>query len=708
MRAFRAFTGFLVTVVVGGIIVGVCLAALFPSLGILASATQYTTHLVTNLRSLDERSTIYDAGGNPIGQLGTQNRENVAIDQVPNVIVNAVVATEDKTFWTNDGVDLPSVARAALKNLTSGQIQQGGSTISQQLVKNRILTPKRDLHRKIREIMLAIQLNKDYSKREIMEQYLNTVYFGQGSYGIKAAVERLLLRPDPNALSGVHVTQLNEVSISDAALLAGLISSPEAYNPFLHPDKALERRAFVLKQMVNEHYITQHDADVANFLPLPTIKPSDDLRPRDSWTEEVQDRLFNDPRYSVLGKDKQARQDAVLRGGLQIYTTLDENAQANAQQAIADSLPDKPGFTAALVAMDPTTGAVRAMVAGPGFENSQYNIVTSTPGRQAGSTWKVITLATAMQNHYSANDTLNGTSPCSFGALGQTANAEEGEGFMSLRAATAGSVNCAFVNLELSLGFPKVIDMAHKLGITQNTLQPYLTLTLGTIEATPLEMNTVASTVADMGVHHDPYFVDKIVNRDGIVIYQEQHPGTQVLDRDAAACELDLLRGVVTGGTGTGAAVPGWALAGKTGTTDDKTNAWFLGMTPVLTSAVWYGNSQGNVPGAGFGGQIPATITRRFMTNQLTGSDPGWEPPPAWCNAPGQLDSPTGRSQQITVPDGFTTQDGKLVPAPTTPPQVRVVPPPAPAPVTNPPATRPPASAPGNQPEKQDGGNGGP
>jgi membrane peptidoglycan carboxypeptidase len=664
MRFLRPLTGFLVTVVIGGIVVGVCLAALFPSFGVLTGATKYTTHLVTNLRGLAERSTIYDAAGNQLGVLGLQNRENVTFDQVPRVIVDAVVATEDKTFWTNEGVDIPSVARAALKNLTSGQIEQGGSTISQQLVKNRILTPKRDLNRKIREVMLAIQLNKDYSKREIMEQYLNTVYFGQGSYGIKSAVERLLIRPDPSGPFGLHVTSLDQVSVADGALLAGLISSPETYNPFVHPDKARGRRAFVLKQMVNEKYITQAQADEANQAPLPTIKPQEDLRPRDAWTEEVQDRLFNDPRYSVLGKDRQARQDTILRGGLKIYTTLDPAAQLKAQTAINNTLPEKPGFTASLVAMDPTSGAVRAMVAGPGFENSQYNIATSSPGRQAGSTWKVITLATAMQNHYSANDPVNGSSPCDFGNLGQTVNAEAGEGVMPLRQATAGSVNCAFVNIELSLGFNKVIDMAHKLGITQNTLQPILTLTLGTIESTPLEMATVASSIANMGMHHDPYFIDKIVNRDGIAIYQEQHPGVQVLDRDAAACEIDLLRGVVTGGTGTGAAVPGWSVAGKTGTTDSKADAWFLGMTPTLTAVVWHGNAQGRVPGAGFGGQIPATIFRNFMTAQLSGADPGWEAPPPWCNAPGGFISPTGRG---APPPAVFDNPGGRAPANDTP-----------------------------------------
>ena len=699
MRRFsRALSGLIVTIVVGGIVIGVCLAALIPGLGIVTSATDYSTDLVTDLRDLSERSTVYNAADEEIGVLGIENRQNVPLDQVPQVIIDAVVATEDKTFWENDGVDLPSVARAALKNLTSGEIEQGGSTISQQLVKNRILSPKRDLNRKIREVLLAIQLNKDYSKREILEQYLNTVYFGQGSYGVRSAVERLLIKPDASNAFGLRVTPLNEVSVADAAMLAGLISSPEAYNPFLHPDKTKSRRSFVIGQMLEEGYITPDQAVAADAEPIPSIPPLPDLRPRNSWVEEIQDRLFTDPRFSVLGTTKEERENAILRGGLKIYTTLDPNAQANAQDAVNASIPEKPGFTASLVAMDPTSGAVRAMVAGGGFENSQYNIATSTPGRQPGSTWKVITLSAAMQSRFSSNDQVDGTSPCDFGKLGATANAEAGEGVMTVRSATAGSVNCAFVRIEQAVGFTKVIDMAKKLGITQNTLQPILTLTLGTIEATPLEMTTVAASVASMGVRHDPYFVERIVNPEGIVIYQEQHPGIQVLDAEAAACTIDLLRGVVTGGTGTGAQVPRWQVAGKTGTTDNRADAWFLGMTPKLVAAVWHGNANGRVPGAGFGGQVPASIFRRFMTAQLDGIEPeGWQSPPGWCNAPGQFLTEAGRT---TVPEGFEIKEGKLTPVTLPPPTVVVngppvtTPPTTKPPVTTPPTTRPPVTTP--------------
>ena len=219
MRFLRPLVGILVTVLIGGLVVGVCLAAFFPGLGIITSATDYSTNLVTDLRALSEKTIVYDSAGNELGQLGIENRQSITLDEVPDVLVNAVVATEDRTFWTNEGVDLPSVVRAALKNASAGEVSQGGSTISQQLVKNRILSPKRDLNRKVRELLLAVQLNKDYSKREILTQYLNTVYFGQGSYGVKSAVERLLLKSDPASPFGVRGTALSEVTVAAAAVV---------------------------------------------------------------------------------------------------------------------------------------------------------------------------------------------------------------------------------------------------------------------------------------------------------------------------------------------------------------------------------------------------------------------------------------------------------------------------------------------------------
>jgi penicillin-binding protein 1A len=318
--------------------------------------------------------------------------------------------------------------------------------------------------------------------------------------------------------------------------------------------------------------------------------------------------------------------------------------------------------------MDPRTGFVKAMVAGPGFEQSQYNIATSYPGRQAGSTWKVITLAAALENGFSPNDFVDGTSPCKYPLLGETANAEGGEGRMTLRAATSGSVNCAFVRTELAVGFDKVIATAHKLGITQQTLHPILTLTLGTIESTATEMATVASTIANGGMKHPPIFVRKIVGPDGKVLFKASRDVTPVraISADTAACELDILEGVITGGTGTAARLNRRESAGKTGTTDNKADANFLQITPDLVAFTWHGNANARVPGAGFGGQIPARISKLYMDAALAFTPPRSFPPPGpTCARSGAFITEAGRA--LAPPEGFpeeTTLPPDLTAAP--------------------------------------------
>jgi penicillin-binding protein 1A len=661
-------------------VIGLLTAALLPSAAVLVAAHDYRAN-VPQLRNLAQRSTVYDSTGTAIARLGTINREDVSLDQVPTLIQNAVIAVEDKTFWANDGIDPNALVRAAIENFTRGKIEQGGSTITQQLVKNRILTNTRDFDRKAREVLFALRLDKKYSKREILEQYLNTVYFDQGSYGLQSAAERLFLTVDEGAVVP-RGKRLDEVSIGEAALLAGLISNPEGNSPFLNPDGARARRASALAQMVEQGYITRAEADAGELEPLPTVAPEAELRPRTSWSEEVQDRLFHDPLYKVLGDTPAERRQRVLTGGLKIYSTLDSNLQHLAQTAMDEILPEKPGFTGALIAMRPTTGQIKAMVAGPGFEASQYNIATSYPGRQSGSTWKVITLAAALESGFSPKDSVSGTSPCAFGELGQTQNAEGGDGTMSLRLATAHSVNCAFARTELAVGFPKLIDTAHALGITQETLKPVLTLTLGAIESTPVEMATVTSTIANGGVHHPPVFVSKIVTPTGDVIFDASKDvdGDRAVSAETAACETDMLRGVVTGGTGTAARLAGnRPVAGKTGTTDAKSDANFLGFTPQLVAFIWHGNALARVPGAGFGGEIPARIFKRFMDSALLGQPVVDFPAPGpSCDRPGASISEIGRGVPGESPEpGEPGKPGK--PGKPAEPGVTITPDPEPA-----------------------------
>lgn len=698
LRLTGAVRTFVVIVVVGGVSIGACLAAVIPGAQVLATGNSYTPTTYA-LTELSRRTTVYDVNGNEIGVLALEDRQPVDLEEVPQIVIDAVVATEDQTFWENPGIDVGGLFRAFLENTTSGSIKQGGSTISQQLVKNRILTSTRDLDRKVRELVLAHRLNEQYTKEQILEEYLNTAYFGQGSYGIKSAAERLFRFVDPE--TGVERgKRLDELDIADAALLAGLLANPEGDNPFLYPERAADRRTEVLDLQVAEGYLTREEADFADAAPIPTIRPPTERRPQTYWVEEVQRRLLADER---LGATEQERRDKLLRGGLEVYTTLDPLAQWQAQEAVNGVLAGsgRPGFTAALVAVEPSTGFVRAMVGGPDFAESQYNLATYAPGQQAGSSWKVITLAAALDRGYSPNDSVDGSTPCTVrsgegysdpGRLGMvtTRNFDGRGGTQDLRRATTGSVNCAFARLAASVGYEQVIETAHALGIKQElgryggdgNWYPAHTpvLTLGVWESTALEMATVGATLANDGVRHEPTFVEWVEGPDDeVVLDNRRRTGEQAISAPAATCTTDVLRGVVTGGTGTAARLGSpQVAAGKTGTTDAQADANFLGYTPYVAAHVWYGSPLADEPGAGFGGEIPARIWKSFMDGYHDGRPlRGFTAPTGNCDAPGGRVTDLGRDTSRPVPP----------PRPAPPPSP--APPPLPAPL--PPEPAPPA-----------------
>jgi penicillin-binding protein 1A len=661
----RTLITFLLAIVIGGIAVGACLAALIPGTVEIATAHHYSAKQVGELRALAQPSTIYWADGTTsMGTFGLQARDPVqTLDEVPKLVQNAIIATEDRSFWTNDGIDLGAVFRAFLTNVTSGKIEQGGSTITQQLVKNRILSSKRDVNRKIKEIEDALRLNEKFSKQKILVEYLNTVYFGSGSYGIKAAATRIFQKP------------LDQLTIGDAALLAGVISNPVADSPFTNGDRAIRRRADVLRGEVDQKYITQAQADAANNEPLPTVEPAaNPIVGRDFLQSEVLQDLLADQR---LGATEKERLDKVLKGGLKIYTTFDKSMQDMAVESTTfakPSSPSGPDWAASLVSIDPSTGAVKAMVSGQDYAESQTNIATSADGRQTGSTFKVITLATALANGYSPNDSVDGSSPCTVpGFGGEARNDEEGGGVNDIWQSTAGSINCAFVRIATSVGEDKVIAMAHKMGIAKQNLQTFLGLTLGIFEQNTETMADVMATIASGGVHHTPYVVQKVVGPDGKVVFDQQAQGEQVLDPDVAACEQNVLRGVVTNGTGGNANVPGQTIFGKTGTTDDRADAWFIGATPKLATAVWFGNWRGRVGGAGFGGDSAAPVFADFMTKALANEpDAGLPDPGPVCARSGSLVNPTGGHggslpTPTPTPQLPTVQQQPTAPAPTTP-----------------------------------------
>jgi penicillin-binding protein 1A len=612
---------------------GLCLAlglsGLLVGTSLIVSAHEYHPKPIV-LSRLEERSTVYTHDGLVIGTLGTRDRSSVPLGEVPQTLINAVVASEDRTFWANDGIDPGGMLRAFLSNARAGKVKEGGSTITQQLVKNRVLGNRRDLERKVKELTLAFRLNQKHSKRWILTEYLNTVYFGAGAYGVKSAAERIIGKP------------LSQLTVGESALLAGLVSSPASYDPFTNPDGARARRAEVLDLMVEERYVSRSEAKAAAAEALPAVAPPTDLRPRNYFVEEAQRRLLADPR---LGSTEADRRRLLLTGGVHVYTTEDAGMQFLAAAAYLRVMPDQPPFTASMVVMDPTTGKVRAMVGGRAFDQSQYNLATRKPGRQTGSAFKAITLAAMLEAGYSPQALVSGASPCTVGRAGYptwtTQNSEGAGGIMTVRDATAGSVNCAYARIVSAVGPDAVINMAHRLGIQQE-LPNYLPVTLGTGESTPLEMATVASTLAANGVRHQPVFVEKVVAADGTVLIDDSAlPGEQVVSPDVAHCTVDVLRGVVARGTGTAAQLANQDVVGKTGTTDQKSDAWFLGMTPSLVGAVWMGAPEGRVPMTNvggitvFGGTYPARLWHAFMEGALHSAAPASFPAgPLWCYTP--------------------------------------------------------------------------
>ena len=317
----RPFARMTAALVAGGTALALCLLALPPAVGVLASGARYEGVVGDDLKALSERTVIYDNRGRVIGELGLQDRASVRLSDVSPVLIAAVLNTEDRNFYENAGVDVQAVARAFFRNVDAGSVSQGGSTITQQLVKNRLFdAPQRTLARKVREAALALRLDAEWPKNKILEEYLNTVYFGQGSYGVRSAAERFF---------GVQPSRLD---LAQSALLAGLIQNPEGDNPFSHPEEALGRRAEVLRSMREQGLITEAEEQYARLVPLPTTKPPADLRPDNYYVDEVQRRLLDDPRLAPTARE---RYNLVFRGGLKVTTAYDQRMQVEAQAAVS-------------------------------------------------------------------------------------------------------------------------------------------------------------------------------------------------------------------------------------------------------------------------------------------------------------------------------------------------------------------------------------
>ena len=560
---------------------------------------------------------IYDASQTPVllAELhGLENRDVLSGEDIPQVMRDAVVAIEDSRFYAHKGVDFFAVLRAAWANLRHREVVQGGSTITQQFIKNAFLTDEQTLDRKVHEAILAYELEGKWSKEKILNEYLNVIYFGSGAYGVQAAAR------------SYFGEDAKDLSLAQAALLAGLPKAPSAYSPRRDPEAALARRDLVLNKMYQQRLITSDQLQDALATPLQLADAGTDAGAKALyWVEMVREQLV--ARYGS---------STVLGGGLRVYTSLDLGMQQAAEEAVKAVL-DQPGDpSAALVAIDVRSGRIVAMVGGTDFSKLQFNLATQGH-RRPGSAFKPFVLVTALQKGISPEASYD-SGPVSFDLPGGSWDvASPDEGGLTLAQATARSSNGVFARLIMEVGADAVATTAAEMGITTSLGDaPGPAIALGGLGngVTPLEMAVAYTTLADGGerlsaqIPFDPskgefpVSIVKVTDAAGAVIDDNGTLRTRVLDPGLAALATTCLRGVITEGTGRAADI-GRPAAGKTGTSDDNRDAWFVGYTPDLVAAVWVGYPEEQRPmtdvhGATVtGGTLPAEIWARFMKAAL-------------------------------------------------------------------------------------------
>ena len=564
-----------------------------------------------------------------------EDREIVPFDAIPRVLIDAVVAVEDERFWQHSGVDPQAIVRAARTNVGSGSVLEGGSTITQQYIKNTYVGSERNLSRKLKEASLAVQFEKRHTKERILELYLNSVYFGNGSYGVQAASQEYF---------GLGVSQ---VDLPRAALLVGLIRAPSTTDPFDDPEGALRRRTLVIDRMVSAGLIPADEAEAAKGAPL-ELRTTPEVRryPAPHFVEQVRHFLLTD---EAFGESPEARRDLLYKGGLRIQTTLDLKLQADAEKAVALVLT-RPGSDpeAAVVSIDPRDGQVKALIGGRDFfgtgPSAKFDLATQG-SRPAGSAFKPFVLAAAMKEGISLGSVYRAPSRMTLNTPGGGTwvvdNYEgSGGGSLDLVEATVKSSNTAYAQLILDVGPQKAIDTAAEMGIN-SPLQPYPSAVLGTNDVTPLDMATAYATLANRGLVTQPTFVTRVTDSAGRVLYEHARSSRRVLSSALVADVVAVLQQVVQRGTGERAKI-GRPVAGKTGTGQEWRDAWFVGFTPELATSVWVGFPQGQrsmVPPTTrirvTGGSWPAEIWQLYTSAALAQAPitpfPAPPPPP---NAP--------------------------------------------------------------------------
>jgi len=576
---------------------------------------------------LAQTSFLYAADGSLITELhATEDRVILRRGEMTQEMRDAAVAIEDRRFYFHHGVDAQAILRAAVVNAEAGTIVEGGSTITQQLVKNLYVGDADSFRRKIDEASLAWQLEDRLTKDQILTRYLNTVYFGEGAYGVEAAAQTYF---------GVSADQL---TLARSAMLAGLITAPNHFDPYVRMRSAHGRRNVVLRLMLQQQMITRDEYRAARHEPI-EVRHSVPVQryPYPYFVDYFKQWFLGNPAF---GPTRDARSKLLFTGGLQISTTLDPDLQRYAQSAVRSVLAYPNDPSGAMTVLDPRTGYVRAMVGGDDADYwkdqaaGRVNLATGEggTGRQSGSSFKPFALVAALEHGISPSTVFSAPAtiqiPLDNGEVWNVTNAEgSGYGSMSLESATINSVNTVYAQLIEQLGADTVVEAATRMGLRccprvsepRTPLLPYLSAVLGTNEVNTLEMSSAYGTLATGGQHVNPVPVVRVTDSKGEVLWEANPKPKQVVDPQVASVADGILQKVVLYGTGTAANI-GRPQIGKTGTADTHTNAWFVGSLPQLTAAVWVGFARGAVPMEPpttritvFGGTWPAQIWRLFM-----------------------------------------------------------------------------------------------
>jgi penicillin-binding protein 1A len=574
-------------------------AAIF-LLGSVAGAYTYFARDLPSTARLESfepslKTQVFADDGSIIGELYEQNRVLIPLDQIPQHLTDAIISVEDRKFYKHWGIDVFGIARAAFKNMIAGRIVQGASTITQQLARNLFVMFDISISRKVKEMILALKIERAYSKDEILEMYLNQIYFGSGAYGVEAAAREFF---------GKSVTELN---IGEAALLAGLPKNPRDYSPHYHLDKALARRNVVLKSMVDSDKLERAVADSIAASPIVLAKGRSKGPFAAYFLEHV--RQYLEAKYGA---------DRVYHDGLKVHTTLDAALQHVAEDSLESRLVElerdrsyehtrkkyeamldsggsgKPEYIqSAALALDVQTGYVRVMIGGRNFIHSNFNRSVQAK-RQPGSAFKPFIYVAALENGYTPADIVL-DAPIVLdlpnGDVWKPRNyTERFEGEITMRRALNKSINVAAVRVLLSIGPVSAISYAHRLGV-KSTLQNVYSLALGASEVDLLELTNAYATLASGGVRAEPIFVKQVIDRNGKVLEETAVYREEALSPQTSYMITSMLESAMNEGTGVGARLMGFTepAAGKTGTTDEYTDAWFIGYTTELAVGVWTG-----------------------------------------------------------------------------------------------------------------------